>query len=84
MGVYMVINEKMLMELMNDEETKRNITDLQISRISYFNGSLLLCDFVNLKKLEISGDFKGTLSVKVSGTSLITSLINRSSQSQNN
>ena len=66
-----ISNENSLMELMNDEETKRNVTDLEISRISYFNGSLLLCDFVNLKKLEISGDFKGTLSVEISGILLI-------------
>lgn len=79
-----ISNENSLMELMNDEETKRNVTDLEISGVSNFSGSLLLCGFAKLEILEISGDFKGTLSVEISSTLLITSLINRSSQTQNN
>ena len=79
-----ISDEMKLMKLMNDEETKRNVTDLEILCVSHSNGSLSLSGFIKLERLKMSGQFYKTLSVEISSTSLILSLMNRSSQSQNN
>ena len=62
-----ISNENSLMELMNDEETKRNVTDLEISGVSNFSGSLLLCGFAKLEILDTcSRSFQYTRSVTLS------------------
>lgn len=72
-------NEKSLMVLMNDEEAKRNVTDLSIQGVSDFSGSLSLSGFPKLQSLSIRTNIKDLVSMTISSISKVLSLINISS-----